>query len=92
MHPEIKADGLYKFTSLEVNLDTKLLVFNRSTYDFLTWMSDIGGLTDAILLLAEIIIAPFTVFNLKSFLLNSLFRMSARSDEKEEKEPSNQKL
>ena len=55
-------------------------------------MSDIGGLTDAILLLAEIIIAPFTVFNLKSFLLNSLFRMSARSDEKEEKEPSNQKL
>ena len=69
-----------------MNLDTKLLVFSRSTYDFLTWMSDIGGATKALLLLSEVLVSPFTVFNLKSFLLTYLFRMASRSDDDQSEE------
>ena len=76
-HPSKKATGLYKFSSLEVNLDTKLLSFNRSTYDMLTWIGDIGGLTDALLLMLEFMLMPFMTFNLKSFLLTTLFRMAS---------------
>ena len=57
-------------------MDTKLLAFNRSTYDVLTWIGDIGGLTDALVLLLEFILMPFMSFNLKSFLMTYLFRMA----------------
>ena len=77
-----------------MNLDSKLLVFSRSTYDLLTWLSDIGGCKAALFSIAEIILMPFTIFNLKSFLLTYLFRMSSHSsnDQSKENNQSEQKL
>ena len=78
--------GSFHILIIEVNLDTKLLVFDRSTYDFLTWLSHIGGCKAALFSIAEIILMPFTAFNLKSFLLTYLFRMASRSSDNESKQ------
>ena len=79
MHPSKDPLGKYKFSSVEVNLDTKLSVFSRSNYDFLTWLSDVGGCKEALFSITEILLMPFTIFNLKSYLLTNLFRMASRS-------------
>ena len=60
---------------MEINIEPYKSVSNRQTYDFLTYLGDIGGLTDALLLLGKFFMAPFTGFSLQSILLRRLFRM-----------------
>ena len=45
----------------------------RETYDVLSWLGDIGGLTDALRILAQLLLRPFTSFHFASFLLSKLF-------------------
>ena len=70
---------------METFLDQRILIYNRSTYGLLDWVSDIGGMVDALLLLLKMIIAPITTFNLKSYLLTIMFRLvpSQKSLDKE---------
>ena len=63
-HPTRNSTGLYKFVSVEVNLSQQKLVIMRETYDVLSWLGDIGGLTDCLLIIAKFIIKPFTNFGL----------------------------
>ena len=44
---------MYKFVSVEIDLDMRKLVITRQTYDLLSWLGDIGGLTDAFLLIGK---------------------------------------
>ena len=74
-HPSVNATGLYKFVSLEVNLEQQKLVIMRETYDILSWLGDVGGLTDCLLLIGKFILKPFTSYSLQTFLLSGLFRM-----------------
>ena len=78
----MNATGLYKFTSMELNLAPQKQIINRQTYDFLSWLSDCGGLTDACLLIGKMVLKPFTSFNLASFLLTTLFRIIPTSSNK----------
>ena len=47
----------------------------RETYGVLSWLGDIGGLTDCLLLLGRLLLKPFTSFSLQTFLLSGLFRL-----------------
>ena len=77
-HPSRNATGLYKFGSFEVSVDQRIQTANRSSYDILDWLRDIGGLTKAILAFGSVTISIFTTYNLNTFLLTTLFRMTHR--------------
>lgn len=64
----------YKFMSVSFELDKSLRLVNRSTYSFLDWLGDIGGLNDALVLIAQTITAPVSLFALQSKLLSTVFR------------------
>ena len=61
-------------------------MITRETYDFLTWLGDIGGLTDALFYIGLFILKPYTIYNLQRILLSGLFRMLPRTEEKEEQQ------
>ena len=46
----------------------------RGTYDVLSFVGDVGGLADGLLMLINFILSPYTSFKLKSYLLSHLFR------------------
>ena len=50
-HPSVNATGLYKFTSIEINVNSKMKITTRNTYDILSWLGDVGGLVDCLLIL-----------------------------------------
>ena len=74
-HPSIDPKGRYKFSSMDLYLDPRVLNINRSTYDILDCLGDVGGLMDAIVTICKIIMLPVTTFNLKRFLLTIMFRL-----------------
>ena len=76
--------GLYKFSSIEFNLDQRIGITQRETYDLLSWLGDIGGLIDALKYAVQFLLAPYAAFNAKSTLLKSLFRMKPHLDQNQE--------
>ena len=60
---------------MDLYLDPRVLTTNRNTYDFFSWLGDIGGLIDAVYIILKIILMPVTSFNLKHFLLTHMFRL-----------------
>ena len=74
-HPTKNEFGLYKFSSIEFNLDKRIGVVQRETYDLLSWLGDLGGLIDALKYAVQFLLAPYAAFSSKSTLLRSLFRM-----------------
>ena len=68
-HPSKNATGLYKFSSLEFNLDLRVRIINRQTYDILSWLGDLGGLVDALYYVTQALMIPYTSYALKSSLL-----------------------
>lgn len=77
-HPQVHSEGLYKFVSMEVNLDKHSVRINRETYDILSWLGDIGGLIDSLYYLIFLLLKPFSKFSLSSLLLGSLFRVQPK--------------
>ena len=69
-----KPDGKYKFTSMELNLKLKEKIIFRETYDVLSFIGDVGGLADGLLMLFSFLLSPYTSFKLRSYLLSHLFR------------------
>ena len=41
----------YKFTSIEVNFSPDVRTIFRQTYNILDWLGDVGGLTDALIII-----------------------------------------
>lgn len=64
----------YKFTSAEVNFSPDLKTIYRQTYSALDWLGDIGGLTDALMIIIGALTLPVATFALKAKLLSYLFR------------------
>ena len=87
-HPSIVPNGRYKFSSFQINLDNRIKVSNRQTYDVLDWLGDCGGLADALFRLASFVISVFTSYNIKNVLLTTLFRstQSSKKDAQPQKE------
>ena len=74
-HPSKNATGLYKFSSIEFNLDLRVRIINRQTYDILSWLGDLGGLVDALYYVTQALMIPYTSYALRSSLLRMLFRL-----------------
>ena len=74
-HPSVDPNGRYKFSSMDMFVDTRVLTFNRNTYDFFGFLGDVGGATDAVYIILNIMLLPITSFNLKSLILTDLFRL-----------------
>ena len=72
--------GLFKFSSFEVNLDQRVRVINRQTYDVLSWLGDLGGLIDALYYIIYFLLSPYTSYRLKSKILRGLFRMQPHQE------------
>ena len=77
---------------MDMFLDTRVLTFNRNTYDFFGFLGDVGGATDAVYIILNIMLVPITTFNLKSLILIDLFRLvPSRKSIAEEKYQDNDK-
>ena len=48
MHPTRDPNGKYKFTSFDIIINQSVKVTARSSYDFLSWLGDCGGLKDGL--------------------------------------------
>ena len=59
--------------SMWFNLDDKRRIYERTTYSFLDWLGDVGGLFDGLVLFSRWFISPFVIFSLRSKLLSYLF-------------------
>ena len=79
--------GLFKFSSIEVNLDLRVRIINRQTYDVLGWLGDLGGLIDALYYIIFFILSPYTSYRLKSKILRGLFRMQPHHEDDEKPPP-----
>ena len=49
-------------------------VINRSTYGLLDWLGDVGGLNDALYLIAHLMLAPYYAYCNLSFIMINIFR------------------
>ena len=61
---------MYKFNSLLINLLQESTTYERTTYSFLDWLGDVGGLIDGLRLVVCLFIGPVTNFALKATLLS----------------------
>ena len=54
-------------------IDMQRKIFERSTYSFLEWLGDVGGLFDGLILIIGWLISPFITFVMNSKILSLLF-------------------
>ena len=64
----------YKFISLGIQQGKNFTQIGRQTYSLLDWLGDWGGLMDALHMIAEILVAPFSVIALKAKFLAQFLR------------------
>ena len=67
----------YKFMSFHFNLDLDILHTNRTSYDVLNMLGDVGGVLGILLTMFRLISSPFAMFRLKAILTSRLFNLSA---------------
>ena len=70
--------GSFKYASANIWVDKDLRQINRSTYLMLDWFGDWGGLLDAMFLLAESLVYPFSL----QALYNKVTAVVVRSNPK----------
>ena len=56
--------------------------FSRSVYSILDYLGDVGGLLDALKLIASVIIAPFSGYSYITVLLKKLFAVQGKNGER----------
>lgn len=66
-------DNKYKFSSIQLQLTAEQTVIERSTYNGLEYLGDVGGLFDGLLMIGGAIIFPISNFAAKAKLLSSIF-------------------
>ena len=54
----------YKYVSFSLKHDPDFRQFFRKTYSLFDWLADIGGLTRAVFIIGQIIVTPFSIFQL----------------------------
>ena len=63
------------FQSLLFETGSSTHDFQRSVYNVLDYVGDVGGLLDGLKLIASTLIAPFSSYNFVTLLLTKLFRV-----------------
>ena len=66
----------YKFTGVEIIFSQDITIYKRSTYSFLEWLGDVGGLYDGLKILIFLILSPISAFALKTEVLVSIFHIN----------------
>ena len=69
-----KPSNRYKYASIEFNMNTNLMNWNRTTYSILDWLGDIGGLFGMLYSLGTYFVAPWADYRLQSTLMSKFFR------------------
>ena len=80
---EINPRGEYKFASVEIHQENSIYKINRQTYNLLEYLGDIGGLLDAMLFIAQLVLWPVYNFNVSSHLMKRMFRKKSSPDDDE---------
>ena len=65
--------ALYKFLSFSLDRNYDVALVTRETYGLLDCLGDVGGLYDALQLIAEVLLIPLTNYAYQSLLLNNIF-------------------
>ena len=68
--------------------DKKTYNFQRSVYNLLDYVGDVGGLMDGLKLFASILIAPISSYNFNFSLLTNLFKVEGSTGHQNELEKS----
>ena len=58
--------GQWEYMQVNFSLSSDFRQISRQTYSILDWFGDWGGVMDALFLVAELLVYPFSVFELKS--------------------------
>ena len=66
----------YKFIDLEIYVGADFTVTSRRTYDFLAFLSDVGGLYGVLQMIGGIFVGWFAKFNLESYMMSRLHLQS----------------
>ena len=67
--------ALYKFASVNMQLNHDLQIDFRTTYGFLDWIGDVGGFSGAVFAVATLLNSANSDFALKSTLMSVLTRV-----------------
>ena len=73
---EEEPENRFKFTGVEIRFSQDITIIERSTYSFLEWLGDVGGLYDGLRIFISFILSPISVFALKSEIFVSIFRIN----------------
>ena len=63
---EENPNAMWEYILVHFSLDSDLRQISRQTYSILDWCGDWGGVLDALFLIAEIIVYPYSVSELYS--------------------------
>ena len=64
----------FKYASFDIEISQSVQYWNRETYHFLDYLGDLGGLLDALKVMALGFIMPFSAFAMRVHLLVSFFQ------------------
>ena len=63
----------YKFMSFDFDLNMDIQHTDRTSYDVLNMMGDVGGVLEILLAVFKMIASPFAVLRIKAIVTNRLF-------------------
>ena len=73
--PTKEKPDLYAFSYYFIELDQKVTTIERTTYSFLEWLGDVGGLFDGLKLFIRLLTGPAAAFAMKIELLKHVFNV-----------------
>ena len=73
---------MYKFNSLWLELSSSKNTIERSTYDMLQWLGDVGGLYDGLILIIRFFISPLIAVCVKAEMHAEVFKYEKQETEK----------
>ena len=65
-------DGRFKYFSVALDINRDSIIYNRSTYSFLDWVADVGGIFSGLLGIANIFILPVQSLAVKAAIASKL--------------------
>ena len=71
-------DNKYKFTSIALYLNQDVVVTERSSKDLLEYLGDLGGLYDALRVIAGLLVSPIATIALNAGLLQRTFKVISK--------------
>lgn len=76
-------DIRYKIAGMSVFRDVNEIMINRSTYDTLAFLGDVGGLEGILLIIGWILVHKFADFSMIGYIMPLLFHSQSKSDHKD---------